>query len=1224
MNKKFFVLFSILILSCLSVTVSAVTIDSSKDYLWAGFEKDPAGWTNEDWESNIFSAPKVSGDFVSQGKKSMEIQFTTKGGNASGMIQLYDLGNLSALAAVSFDIYNSSLIDVEVSLMLKSGANWQYQETKPVKLSPGWNKDIRFEVNGPIFRKESNNEYSDKIAFADNVRRFGLLFRSKAAGSGIIFIDNARIKGGQGIEGLLPAEEPVGLKEVTVDDFEKGRLRFGAASDWSCATGVEKIKMPEGTTVMKAIFNMKEPGQNAVFAMEGGFDLSGVYDAKLDIYNPSDMTTNMAVSLSTGDKWSWQEGPVVRLKKGWNRDVTVSFKNKVWKNEQSKWNANVTPGDINLVKRFCLMFNPPDMGEGYVLIDNIRFAANDLSGLDSILPFDMGPQAYRVWNSFEKGVNWSAATNGSSAVAVAPASDFGGEKNKGMELKFNVQNSVDKAMYAYRSPMDFSDSTGMKFNFYNPFDFGVKIAVAFKTGDEETWTETKQIAIAPGWNKDVVIDFVTASFKSAESNWNFTDTFFKRNDVREVVLQIYPDRKAAGSIYMTDIKTSRRNYFGDVGNIIGVTLKNNSSAVVEPVKYTPFESGLGDFEEALTASSWPVSVAGGYGACFVETSDKYSSKGKKSLKITYKDVSNKTGFYYTNPAGFDISDKLYLTFDIYNPGRQVNYAVAFESLVEDTARGWQETKMMVLKPGWNRNVKINLNSMDWKNAGNNWTNNEKLVHKDAIKNIQFMILYASEGTLYLDNVRWGEKADMRLLDAVVEQDVNIEINPTDNIDGKATLRGTYVHGQNTDLKLASARVTARGLGNELTVSGGEPIKMFDDVFNLVDSASLGTNVMGAMLSGTLYPSVTAYTIAGLTIWNSEEWKAGTTYLAGARIKQYFLGSNYAGLLYLNDRRGYDADADVFNDDYEQSSHITGIDFSAGIAPLSSLNIVLKGELLYSAFETHTPVYVLLGPPFTYASSAIKNDVGRMLKYLQADIQFGSLQVNSTFRIIDPNFSMNYADPDIKTGETGIIVKATYLMDNVWPFSALSLLSSEWAAFVRNTSLMAEYDANSVSARPGETSAYGRQTYTIDLKNDQSLALYNYEIWVKYNNEGTASKVSTLKASAVTKILLGSALTLKLLGRVETSKNTIEEYLRGTGFFEASLKITKDIKLTGSYKLLGFLDEFHSNWYAELESILFGSVSVILSYGEKPFTGYWSDDLNNDTITRFGASVKGYF
>ncbi len=1250
MAKRLLIFILLLITPIIVFSAAKQPINPDSFYVWHGFETDASGWTVDDWKDNMFSNPAVSGDFVSEGKQSLEFKCNARSKDQEGMIQIYDTGNLTAVNIIKVDFYNSTLVNMTVQLMIKTGANWLLQQTAPVEIKPGWNRDITIDINSG-YQVNDSGEFNNPISGKDNIRRFGFLFKPSGAASGFIAMDNIRVRGTEGMQALLPEEMPKDLKEVLIDHFEKGYNKWSAAAGWSCATGVEMIKDTDGKGVMKAKFNMAQPGQNAAFITEGSFDLSDVYSFKLDIYNPNDFSMNASLALATGDKWAWQEGPSIRVNKGWNRGVKFFLKKKVWKNEASNWASNTTPADINMVKRINILFFPPDMGEGYALIDNITMETSNPDKIDNLVPVDLGALSYRIWNSLEKGIGWQADSDSSGAMAVNPISNFGGESNKGMELKYSMQNNIDKASFSYFGKMDFSGAAGVKFDIFNPNTYGVKISIAFKTGDDQVWIESKQVGLAPGWNKGVLFDFITASFKSANSNWNFTDYFSTRNDIREFIIQVYPDAKVTGTLDFTDIKLARKNFFGPVGDIIGMTFANNSKITVEPVVYKTWDSGSGEgtFENPASLLYWKSYSDGSPAA--VSLSDKFASQGKQSLRIDYKDSGvNKFGAQYTIGSGtpFDISNKNFVTFDIYNPGKILKLALAFQAA--GSAGNWYETKQIVITPGWNKNIKINLNSQDWKDALSGWTNNDTLKDKNNMKSMIFTFYNGTEGSIYLDNVRWGYRDTAALgrdsagifntgndiTDLNVEQDVNIYFTPNDNVEGKVTLRGAYYNGQNNELSVQSGHLIVRGLGNEFTAFAGENVKPFDDIAGLIDPASLGINEMGVSVAGTLYPINTSYMLMGMSLDSDQPWKLGTTFMSGARVKTYFLDKDYIGALFMNNRRGYSADANPFTGSVEESANVYGGDTSIYLPWKDVMDISLNGEFLYTQYASTSPVYLIRIPGSSPLSlpQDLSDDSKNTFIYGGTGIHTGYLTLAAYYREIGSDFEAAYINPDYGVGNREYDAKATYIMDNIFPFNIISNINSTFSTFVHDTELMVEYGSNHNLAVP---STYARDTVTVDLKNDESLALYNYHFWWKYNNEGDPSQTPSAvhpdtSITGLTKILATDKLTFKLLGRYEglngivyeNATYTAKDYSKLTGFVEASYKFNKQFKLTGNYKWLSSDGIMHGNWYAEFEADLLGDFNIILGYGIQPFTGYWLDDNNADTLTRFTLSFKGYF
>ena len=469
----------------------------------------------------------------------------------------------------------------------------------------------------------------------------------------------------------------------------------------------------------------------------------------------------------------------------------------------------------------------------------------------------------------------------------------------------------------------------------------------------------------------------------------------------------------------------------------------------------------------------------------------------------------------------------------------------------------------------------------------------------------------------------------------MEQDINILYTPNDSVEAKMTVRAAYYNGQNYDLNVASGHVTLRGFGNELTAFAGEKVKPFDDIVGLVDPSSVGSNLMGLSLSGTLYPIDTSYLLAAMSLDSDQPWKLGTTYIAGARVKTYFLDKDFVGALYMNTRRGYDEGANPLTGNFEESANIMGMDTSLYFPWVNVLDLNLREEVLWSQYATTAPDYVLsVYPQFEYISQNLTDISKAGLIYSDAALHYGYLTFFAYYREIGQNFSADFIDPDYGIGYRQYDAKATYVMDDVWPFSFIGSLSPAASVFVHDTQLMAEFMQN--RALDG---TYKEDSMTIDIKNDESLAINNYHIWWKYDNKGNPTQLPSNSVTGETKIQAGDRITFKILARYESLQGYEDNfaditvpinysYSRITGFLEGSVKFSKNLKFTVNCKVEDTNNAidggYHSNIYFELEFNGLGAFNVVLSYGIEPFTGYWLDDASDDTMNRFCLTFKGYF
>lgn len=1227
---KILSLVSILVLSVL-VTASTRKINPSEFYLWSGFEKEK-NWSNSDWQNNAFGEPVLSPDFVTEGKYGLEIPIEVTGQYQPAVIQVFDTGNMKGADAVKVDIYNSTFSDMELFLMLKTGKNWVYHESVRQKIKPGWNKGVTFGLKENIFG--ANGRYDGPIRDPDFTRRFGFVFIAPNGTDGFVTIDNIALKGDASIASVLPEETAViQLREVLIDDFESPRMRIAPAADWSCATGIdpETENVSGGKQAAKARFNMAVPGQNAVFMMEEAVDMSDVHEVTVDVYYPFDFPSNMTLTLSTGPNWTWQEGKMEKIKKGWNRNVKFFLKNKSWKNERTGWSASQTPDDINDVRRISFMVIPSEIGKGYVIFDNLRFGTTDESKLVNLKVPDLKALNFTSWQSFEKGVSFALDPQ-SAALAAIPADSFGGESKRGMELKFNTLTNRDRAEYVYTGRIDFAGASGVKFDMYNPTDKVLKISIAFKIGDDDEWNESKQVAVSPGWNREIYFDFTTPSFKNAGTNWVTNGYLMKRDDIRSIILKVDPQAVLDAAVYVTDFMVSRKNILGDLGKYAGFSEKNMSGLTLEKISYLPFDS----FENGI--SGWDGVVETDWGAAVVNSSDKFASDGGKTLQIRYKDTGNKFGAVYLSPSDIDLTVHNSISFDIYNAGRPMKFSLAFKDSL-NTNYSWSESGQVILNPGWNRNVRIRLDELKWKNRTNSFTETGPINNADKIRQIILVFSGATEGSVFVDNIRLGVKEESyKITEAYTEHDFRMIVTPADFLTIEAGARAGLHYEKNYEVVFNYLDMTLRGFGNELEFFGGKNVRVFDDPLGIVDDYSLGANMMGASISGTIMPINLSYKAAGLTQWAADPWSMGTSALASLRLKQNIFGNNYAGLMYYRDVRGLnDPLTSEFSGSFDQAVDVFGGDGAYNFTVDNFLKGGISAEALYAMHASKTPAYYIDGK---FASEEITDADSVMMIYAAANAKIGDFAIDGYYRDIGGKFPANYLNQDFKAGTVAKLVTMSYLMDDVWPFSDIKKINGDWAKWVNYTKIQLQLDA-----MDSNVDSYERQTVMVSLQNDQSLALANYVLYFKYNREGNgedtaADQPDTIMPSytinADTKILFGNIVSLGIMGRIEktqefsdTDSLTTTPYAKAdidryTAFIELAVKFTNDIRLTGNYKLILKGDESRQNWFAKFEADLFGSLTAAVSYGAEPFTGYWKDSYNDYTRDIVTMTLKGRF
>jgi len=167
------------------------------------------------------------------------------------------------------------------------------------------------------------------------------------------------------------------------DDFEGKDTKWQAGTSWrtdAAAVGVELTgkQSTSGKQALACLVNIldveEKYGQLAYMVENSaGWDFSNVEAVMLDIYNPLEKELEFALSFSTGN-WTWYESVSVKLKPGWNKDLSFDLlDDRLWKAAESNWAYAIIPQNMHLVQRVSVLFYFKQAFNGAVYIDNLRF-----------------------------------------------------------------------------------------------------------------------------------------------------------------------------------------------------------------------------------------------------------------------------------------------------------------------------------------------------------------------------------------------------------------------------------------------------------------------------------------------------------------------------------------------------------------------------------------------------------------------------------------------------------------------------------------------------------------------------------------------------------------------------------------------------------------------------------------------------------------------------------
>lgn len=740
-QKHIFALVCLFILGSMGLGM----VPSVQAFVWEDFEQADAPWSTNKFGGSLLTDGQVSTDFASSGKSSYRghFVFPAKGGRAA--FTTLQGGDMSGLASLTFDIYNSSPLPFEGFVVYKSGADWKWHESNKFKLVSGWNKDVAIAVNG-------TGATTLVGEFLENVREMDIVLDATESGEGYLYLDNIRLQGPDASKfAKNQAEAQVAGQELLLAGFEGLNSLFGADT-WSgsSSTGVEMvaIKTTEGAKAGRFTFDSKVPDDKPSYTLEADVDLTGAVGFKVDVYNPLPDDADMAIAISTGE-WVYHESAMKTLKPGWNTDVTFSVRAKNFKSATSNWANTISVANLSHTRKVSLLFMPHIVGQGYFLVDRVRVVADDAKKFSAMLkssgveevPVPEGQD--RLLEGFEGESHWIADSSASGAVSATVVAAKTSQGTKVLECSFEMGGTRKNAFFGVESKMDLAGVEAVKVDIYNPAKEPLQAEMAIIIGDQFQWFESRLTDLKPGWNMDVTFPLNTASFKSASSQWKNKIVPGPLSKVRKLLIGVYSNNPLSGKVYLDNVRVTAPASF---------KLKTTKAQVHKPVTgreviFDPLQSAAGGWQADQLAADDSFGVAvnykkqeGVYGVAL-----KYRTSTEQQKGMFYKDGQ----FDWTSATGF--------RFDVYNPQ---NHPVE-GSIALKTGPGfvWHESERFVIKPGWNHDITVAVSDPVWKTAQSNWTNTDNLATPDDVREVN-VIIYpnrSEEGEVFLSHVRTVER-----------------------------------------------------------------------------------------------------------------------------------------------------------------------------------------------------------------------------------------------------------------------------------------------------------------------------------------------------------------------------------------------------------------------------------------------------------------------------------
>jgi hypothetical protein len=294
------------------------------------------------------------------------------------------------------------------------------------------------------------------------------------------------------------------------------------ANDDSAATGriLDSENFSEGGHSLKLPFRAVASSARAAASRWEDMDWSPYGSLLFDAYNPTDLPAmRCVVVIFTGTNWVQYETLLPPLAKGWNRDLKVDLKAKIFRSSDTAFRETGYLVGRGEVKGVSFGVEPGQAAEGAVYFDNIRleksgvvtlgnFTLNTtLEGVASSGDMNYLPPGMRLRNSdfltiesFESGsVPWTTYQAG---VVMEKSGDFASQGSRGLSVSFpEIPEGFDLVLNGVEAEL--AGSRQVRMDVYNP---GSYASVALKLQDTDDNYYSSYRNLVHGWNT-LVFDF---------------------------------------------------------------------------------------------------------------------------------------------------------------------------------------------------------------------------------------------------------------------------------------------------------------------------------------------------------------------------------------------------------------------------------------------------------------------------------------------------------------------------------------------------------------------------------------------------------------------------------------------------------------------------------------------------------------------------------------------
>lgn len=300
-----------------------------------------------------------------------------------------------------------------------------------------------------------------------------------------------------------------------------------------------------------------------------------------------------------------------------------------------------------------------------------------------------------LWEGFEREVNWEADT-GSAATGRTLETANVTEGRQALRLDWTSPGPAGRATLGWNESLDWSPFGALVLDVWNGADHpGLVLMLVLETTGRELRHEVRTTPLAPGWNRDVRIDFTSKQFASAAGNWEPRGYLVGRGEIEELRLVALPGEAGPGHLLLDNLRLERAGIITTSAFSLNATLDatgswGNIDRVPTDLRLRPAD--LETLESFETSADWTPESDG----VTVSRVTSPVSRGSGALQVDFPASPDGVELELTGLAQ-ELAGVRQLRMDIYNPGRPVTFALTLIDADDDE----YASDSVRLSHGWN-------------------------------------------------------------------------------------------------------------------------------------------------------------------------------------------------------------------------------------------------------------------------------------------------------------------------------------------------------------------------------------------------------------------------------------------------------------------------------------------------------------------------------------------